>query len=192
MKNKPYIKIAGIPKIPIEYPTSQGTAIITTHYTHTAQGREVYRCQIAGKDTLIAADTRPDLVDMVAANKADYEARFEGRYPGIYDLVSAINAESAQYEAVHRMMDDEHNDGVNPPRNNHALTVLDQAQKKYPIAGAYLSILRYADADPASDIGFNRRCWGNDALAAIEAGADVIAQLDIIRAKEAMYVSPIN
>lgn len=190
MKNKLCIEIAGIKQNPVEYTTSHGTAIITTYYTHKAQGRDVYACQINGKDMLISADNRPDLVQMVEANRADYKARFEARYPGIYDLVAAINADKNHYEGTQRMMEDEDNDGVRPPKAPKLSA--DQARQQYPIAAAYLDILRFYNADPSSDIGFNRRQFGKAAFIAIEAGADVIEQLDIIRTKEASYVSPAN
>ena len=174
----PYVEIKGIPKHGVKYPTKNGIAVITTYYTRKVQGQDVYAAKINGKDVYITTAERSNLVAMVQAKKADYEARFKERYPGIYMLVDAINAEADYHHNFDRMMDDEDNDGVNPP--THPKISVAKARKQYPIAAAYLDILRYADADPSSQVGYDRRCTGDEA---IETGAGVIAERDKMLAK---------
>jgi hypothetical protein len=69
------------------------------------------------------------------------------------------------------MMSDENNDGVRPPE--HPKMSVEEAKRQYPIAAAYLTILKYSQADPSSKTGFEQRIKGEEAIEKLENGADV-------------------
>lgn len=134
---------------------------------------EIEPTMINGKKAqYVNIETRPELAAKLREAEAEYERRFLARYPGIDELLSARNASETYHESFQRMMEDEMNDGINPP-DQPALSAA-EAAKKYPIAAAYLSLLRLADSDPGSQIGYERRKAGKAAFDKILAGADVI------------------
>ena len=56
--------------------------------------------------------------------------------PGLEELRAAKNADAEYLDAFDHMMDDEYNDGVNPPRKPSVDSAA--VARKYPVAAAYL------------------------------------------------------
>ena len=117
-------------------------------------------------------DTRPQVAAIMDAENKRRDNIFATRYPGIYELVDALSANSDADQQFTRMMEDESNDGVNPPA--YPRLTREQARDKYPIAAAYLTIVKYANSDPSSQTGYERRCAGERAIEMLESGADVV------------------
>jgi len=118
-------------------------------------------------------DTRPAVISAMEAERDRRDDMFATRYPGIFELVSCLNANSLYDDRFKDMMEDGDNDGVNPP-SAPAMT-REEARAKYPVANAYLTIVKYADSDPSSQVGYTRRCAGEHAIEALESGTDVIS-----------------
>lgn len=103
----------------------------------TAEG---FTCsgKINGKDTQICAQIpRTDWDKFIIGIKLELEKNV----PGLYILNSAINDEIDYRKNFDRMMEDEQNDGVNPPvepQNKSA-----DVAKQYPVAAAYLKAEKF-------------------------------------------------
>jgi len=129
-----------------------------------------------GQRGMCRIDNKPELARQIEQLKINNDNAFVARYTGIDELLSVINDNHDYCDALNNMMDDEHNDGVNPP--SHPVMTIATARAKYPIAAAYIDIVRLSNADPSSQIGYSRRCAGETALARLTA-MDVISQQDI-------------
>lgn len=64
--------------------------------------------------------------------------------PGLSELLEAINAEDNYQYLFNKMMDDEYNDGVNPP--SMPKTSSDELRKQYPRAALYVKADSYSNA----------------------------------------------
>lgn len=172
MKNS--IEIVGITRKPMMYHTdTYGDVTITSYYAMRANGKRVVRGTLAdGRECMVALDGRRALEEMIKQSNVDYEAAFLARVPGIDELLTAINDAQDYREAFEGMMEDEGNDGVRPPAR--PTISVDEARKLYPVAAAYLTILRMSESDPSSQIGYTRRRAGKKAIERIEAGEDII------------------
>lgn len=85
------------------------------------------------------------MLDQITKTAADAKAaRLAQHIPGLEVLRSAINAHDDYQRGFERMMEDEQNDGVNPPRLPGADP--DELAKQYPRAAAYLRADAYSDA----------------------------------------------
>ena len=179
---KPYVNQAGIKKENIKVTVSGLTFTLDGFSRTKRQGENVIAVlpnpHKVGKKCIdyISLDRHPEIETIRKSAEDSFESAFVARYPGIYTLVTAINDEHNYHESFNRMMDDESNDGVRPPVAPKM--TIEQARQQYPIAAAYLTILSYADADPSSQVGYNRRRCGDDAITQLEGGADVIKTRD--------------
>ena len=177
--NKPYVMKKGIKRQQITIDLGQfGQVSLSDYAPMTVQGQQVLDTgkKANGVRLYYSLGRHPETVAQINEANQRFQQEFEARYPGIYELVTAINEEEKYEYKFNRMMEDESNDGVNPP-SSQKLSVKD-AYQQYPIAAAYLTILNYADADPSSQIGFIRRQAGESAIAQIEDGGDVIVIKD--------------
>ncbi len=180
--NTPYVEHCGIPQEPVTVEINGMTFTCNGYGTTRAQGQRVVRVApsdntINGKRIdYISLDRHPEIEPLLQAAQDEYETQFTARYPGIYELVNAINTECNYHDSFARMMGDEHNDGVNPP-SAPRLNVAD-ARKRYPVAAAYLTIVSYSQSDPSCQTGYNRRCAGKWAIEQLVGGADVIKTRD--------------
>lgn len=72
------------------------------------------------------------------------QAALEAAVPGITLLEAAHYSEAAYLDAFNRMMEDEHNDGVRPPKAPAHNT--DELSKQYPRAALYIKADAYSAA----------------------------------------------
>jgi len=100
---------------------------------------------------IVTLDSRPELRAIVdAAIAADEEAerieaeRMEENVSGLAELQAAIDAEQQYRADFNRMMEDENNDGVNPP--SHPSTSSAELAKQFPRAAAYIRAESYSFA----------------------------------------------
>jgi hypothetical protein len=146
-------------------------ATITSLYTSNRQTpdgmRDCAEGVIDGKKYTIRTDNKPGLVAMLAAEIARREADLLAKVPGIQELLAARAARSDYHEAMQDMMDDE--SGVRPPKAPAVSAEAVAAQ--YPEAVAYLRIIAYADADSASNVGYNRRRAADAGIEALNSGS---------------------
>jgi hypothetical protein len=115
-----------------------------------------------------------EAMEMQKQKWADEEAALLKAVPGLRELEEAINAERDYAEDFDKMMDDEYNDGVNPPLK--PLVKSSDLKKQYPVASAYLKAERYAES---SDV--EKYSAGKKAMKRIADGEDykiVIAEMD--------------
>jgi hypothetical protein len=81
-----------------------------------------------------------ELVDAAIAAEAEAERceaeRMTKNVPGLAELQAAIDAEQQHRRDFNRMMDDEDNDGVHPPKHPTASSA--DLAEKYPRAAAYV------------------------------------------------------
>ncbi len=163
----------------LRYTTSSGqTVTITTLWDHVEQGRRVVSCRLDnGQTGLLTIDNRPDALALIESERARLESLLLNSVPGIEEYLDAVEAVRNYREDFEGMMEDEDNDGVRPPARP-AMTV-EQARNAYPVAAAYMRIVRACGADSRSQVGYERRCAGKWAAEQIvEHGADVIAAAD--------------
>lgn len=92
-----------------------------------------------------------------AAERAAYEARQAkiNAIEGLTELTDAIEAEIAYGNAFNRMMEDEYNDGVNPPSRPKVSSV--ELRKQYPRAAAYIKAENWEYASHYAKCGAGRR-----------------------------------
>lgn len=184
MENKPYVTHKGIKRTPLTVEFGCfGTCTIADWRPTKMQGRRVISTDkiIDGKTLYVDLDKHPEIETLLAQANEQYEQEFMARYPGIYELVAAIDDEDNYHEAFERMMEDEHNDGAKPPKQPALST--ERAAEMYPIASAYLTICNYTDADPSSQVGYDKRSAGTWAIEQLEAGRDVIQVRDEMMAR---------
>lgn len=179
---KCHIEIKGIDQNPITYKLKDGRLVtITDAYPHKAptgvvKGKMQFANAIGGvigsERISLGIDDKPELMDKIQAQKLKKEDLFISRYPGMEKLLEAREGETTYQENFSKMMEDENNDGVNPPQYPK-ITYAD-AKKLYPAAHAYIIILSYSDADPSSKAGFEKRCCGGKAIAKLTDKCDVV------------------
>lgn len=130
---------------------------------------------------LVRIDNKPDLAKMVADWRADWVAYKSGviaelaiNVPGLDELRkaqdAAYNEEHRYNDQMDRMMDNEDNDGVNPPAHiNQSLRK--QASiltTQYPRAAVYLMAEGYTESDNLS-----KYSAGKDAMEIIATGGSI-------------------
>lgn len=81
---------------------------------------------------------------VLAAECEAEQARLEAAVPGVHALRAAYDGETAYQDAFERMMADEQNDGVNPPRRPASNS--DELAAQYPRAVVYLRAEGYSCA----------------------------------------------
>lgn len=176
MKN--YIEKKGLHHTDIIYTTPRGSVIrILSVYNDTANSEIITPCiggSPAGSKGNIKISTMPRLAEQIAAAKSAEEQAFLLRYPGIDELLDIIRLHRLADEALEEMM----GTGDSILRATRPKISIEEAHAKYPIASAYLTLLRLSNADPSSAIGFIRRQVGQEAFQQIEKGVDVITALE--------------
>jgi hypothetical protein len=96
---------------------------------------------------------------------ADEESALLKAVPGLRELESAIDAEIGYSEDFDKMMDDEYNDGVNPPVKPTIKS--SDLRNQYPVAAAYIKARGYSNASH-----FAKASAGNTAMDRIKNGED--------------------
>lgn len=109
-------------------------------------------------------------VDLQAERDAAAEARLNRNVPGLAELRAVIEAHDRYDGQFARMMEDEHNDGANPPRP--VKTDGAAVAEKYPIAAAYIKAENWACAQNhvkanAGSVALRKIGNGEDSNAAI-------------------------
>jgi hypothetical protein len=100
---------------------------------------------------IVKLDSRPvlrQIVDAAIAAEAEAERieaeRMATNVPGLAELQAAIDAEQQYRHDFTRMMEDEGNDGVNPPK--HPLASSADLATRFPRAAVYISAESYSFA----------------------------------------------
>jgi len=110
--------------------------------------------RVGGKDRrlIVKLEGRPALraiVDAAMAAEAEAERaeaeRMAKNVPGLDELQAAIDAEGQYRREFNRMMDDENNDGVNPPKYPSASSA--ELAKQFPRAAVYVRAEGYSMAN---------------------------------------------
>lgn len=74
--------------------------------------------------------------DLAAERRADREAKIRANVPGLTKLKTTIDAWNYYQDSFGQMMEDEMNDGINPPQRPKTEVATIAAQ--YPVASAYI------------------------------------------------------
>lgn len=157
------VTLKGLPCDDISIIIPQGVFI---GYWGKLGGTEGFVCRgsINGKDTQICAQIpRADWDKFIAGIKLELEKNV----PGLYILNSVINDEIDYSKNFDRMMEDEQNDGVNPP-TLPKVKVSDVAAL-YPIAAAYLKAEKFEYSN-----NFMKSSFGKKAKTIIAQGGDYV------------------
>jgi len=130
---------------------------------------------------LVRIDNKPDLSKMVSDWRAEWDAyntykvaELAANVPGLDELRKAQDAaynEDVRYSnQMDRMMDNEDNDGVNPPApiNQSLREIANSLAKQYPRAALYLKAEGYTLAS-----NYRKYGAGKDAMEIIAAGGSV-------------------
>lgn len=130
---------------------------------------------------LVRIDNKPDLVKMVADWRAEWDAynaykvaELAANVPGLNELRkardAAYNDEHRYSHQMDRMMDDEQNDGVNPPTpiNQSLRAIANDLAKQYPRAAMYLRAEGYTLAS-----NYRKYGAGKDAMEIIATGGSI-------------------
>lgn len=111
-----------------------------------------YMTQLDGENCqYVKADNKniiiaPEFTKTLFTAKNTYRQQaLEKSVPGITLLQAAMRGEAAYFEAMQVMMDNEMNDGVNPPIRPDVDT--ESLKAKYPRAALYVKADAYSDAD---------------------------------------------
>ena len=112
----------------------------------------VFDTKVNGKVIAAKLDgASAELIAAVAAfkstedqKKANAKLALEKAVPGLAELKSALNANEAYQHAFQKMMDNENNDGVNPPKA--PVSDLDSLRAKYPLAALYVKAESFEQA----------------------------------------------
>lgn len=113
------------------------------------------------------AEIAADQMDQIIA---DGKAKKEKNIPGLDILQDAICAVNKYHNDFEKMMNDEFNDGVNPPKNPN--TDLNALRAQYPVAAAYLKAESWSRA--RHDVKSNA---GSRAMIKIESGENAEAAI---------------
>lgn len=126
-------------------------------------------------------------LEMKAEMRAAEEASLLANVPGLRELESAIAAWNNYHHEFSRMMDDEYNDGVNPPKK--PTVDVDEIRAKYPVAAAYLKAQSYAYASHYAKVAA-----GEKAVERIANGEDYKIVIDEMEAEwsQAAHESVMN
>lgn len=108
---------------------------------------------IAAKPEIIAEFTARKNAEIQAHQ--DAAARLAANVPGLDILRNAIANHMAYCDAFNRMMEDEYNDGVNPP--SHPTEDIAVLKVKYPVASAYIKAENWEYASHYVKSGAGRR-----------------------------------
>lgn len=163
---------------PITYTTADGAYTVVLKDIEqlvTAQGKRCIRgerVKVNGKflPVFISLETHPELDAQVEAWKvqwAEYEvakkAEFDANVPGLDELRKAQDAEyndrARYHRAFDRMMDDENNDGANPPKPENK-SLGERAQElaeQYPRAAVYLRADGYTGSNNSHKYSAGKR-----------------------------------
>lgn len=104
---------------------------------------------------------KPEILAYLAEEKAAEEAERKARkakidaIEGLNEIKAALEAERAYRRAFDRMMEDEHNDGVNPPKRPVANS--DDLKARYPRAAAYIKAETWEMTSHYAKSGAGRR-----------------------------------
>lgn len=124
---------------------------------------------------------RPQIKEKIQESERKREEELLKRVEGLEEYLEIIEDNITYQDNLNKMMDDENNDGVYPPKKP-ALTT-EEAKNKYPQAAAYCKMIKYSKANPASRIGYIRRCAADEGISAFLAGASATEALGIIERK---------
>ncbi len=171
---KPFIEKLGIKPKLVKYDSKFGTVEIKDFRSVFIVGRvKCIQGKLSdGQKVNIKLEGRTDLAEMLTKEDARFDLEFEARYPGILKIVSAQNDECNYLEDFEEMMEDEQNDGVNPPVYPKESSI--SLKNKYPVAAAYLNILAFSKKIPACESGDQQRIAADKAFNRILAGANVL------------------
>lgn len=123
----------------------QGTFAYKGPYVMQFEGNRInyLESKIDGKQVRVAISV--EIGNKIGSEQARAEqAALEAAIPGITLLEAAHYSETAYMEAFNRMMEDEHNDGVRPPKAPAHNT--DELSKQYPRAALYIKADAYSAA----------------------------------------------
>lgn len=143
-------------------------------------GKKMTKAEIAAvreaKDEILAILTAGKKAKWEAEEKARQEAvvRLAANVPGLEALRDALSRQEMYREAFARMMDDEMNDGANPPQK--PVDDIAALRAEYPAAAAYLKAENWECASH-----YAKSAAGRKAKQAIADGADysgALAQME--------------
>jgi hypothetical protein len=100
------------------------------------------------------------------AKDADHEAKLAANVPGLDILRAALEDEGRYHRQFNRMMENEQNDGVNPP--SPVKVRYNDVAEQYPRAAMYLKAESYSNASHYAKSGA-----GSKAMELIENGGDL-------------------
>lgn len=175
MKN--YISKAGIKEEEIIYTTLKGSKIRISNVGIDIADAETLvsapGCSPVGAKGRVEISKMQGLQEIINTAKNTAGIKFEKKYPNMDTLLSIINNHHDADAKFEKMMES----GDSILRGNRPKITITEAKEKYPEEAAYMSILRLADADPSSEIGYIRRQAGSTAIKLLHNNAPAIIAL---------------
>lgn len=146
---------------------AQGTFTYHGPYMFGYEGKQVGALEITMDGKKVSVAITPDLRNQISREQMRAEdARLEQLFPGLTLLKAAYQSESAYSEAFNRMMEDEQNDGVRPPKA--PAIDIDKLAAQYPRAALYLKADGYTMS--AND---KRSAAGDKAIRVLKSGGSI-------------------
>lgn len=171
-------------KVTLKGTPSSEVSISTLHGVFTGYWGRVIKAEgfvckgvVNGKEVLLCAQIDKKDWDTF---RAGVKAELLRNVPGLEILKAAINAEIQYHEDFEAMMDDEFNDGVNPPSKPQTNSA--EIAKQYPIAAAYLKARAWECA-----AHFSKSAAGRKAKNAIAEGNDYNAAIALMEKEWSDY-----
>jgi len=174
------VTISGTPSSDVSMSSPLG---VFTGYWGSFNNVEGFVCKgkVNGKEMMICAQIQKSDWDVF---RAGVRAELLTNVPGLEILENARNAEHQYMEDFNAMMDDEQNDGVNPPSKPTVKSSDIAAQ--YPIAAAYLKAQSYEYASH-----FTKSAAGRKAKNAISEGKDYVVAIEKMEKEWSEYCNNI-
>lgn len=138
----------------------------------TAEGKRLYNEITRGMWKAEIAEIKANLIaerDAERAAAAAKQAKIDA-IEGLKEIHDALEAQADYYRAFDRMMEDENNDGVCPPKRPTGNIA--ELKAKYPRAAAYIAAEKYSNAS-----NYAKAIAGDKALEKIINGEDYVAAL---------------
>ncbi|WP_220457319.1 hypothetical protein [Neisseria shayeganii] len=101
------------------------------------------------------AQAREAKMEKIRQETKAREEELERKIPGLSILRNAYYDINAYHDAFNRMMEDEQNDGVRPPKAPQA--DIEALEQQYPVAKVYLKACDYSDASNYQKAGAGRQ-----------------------------------
>lgn len=176
-----YIDKKGIKNESIIYATPKGSKIKISNAGMDRANAEVLEAAPGGSPIgakgMITISEMPGLQALITETRKTEEEAFTSKYPHMDTLLDIINGHLNADDDFGKMMES----GSSKIKAGRPKTTIADAKIKYANENAYLVILKLADSNPASEIGFIRRQAGDTAILALHRNLAATLALEIAK-----------